>query len=32
MKWLTEYFNARAMIVSILKWRWRLPAAQREFV
>jgi hypothetical protein len=30
MKWLTEYFSARAMIVSPLKLRRRLPAAWRE--
>jgi hypothetical protein len=27
MKWLTEYFGARAMIVSPFVWRRRLSAA-----
>jgi hypothetical protein len=30
MKWLTEYFGARIMIVSLFKLRWRLSADQRE--
>jgi hypothetical protein len=30
MKWLTEYFSARVMIVSLLKIRWRLSAAECE--
>jgi hypothetical protein len=30
MKWLTEYFGARVMIVSLFKLRWRLSAGQRE--
>jgi hypothetical protein len=32
MKWLTEYFSARVMIVSLFKLRWRLSAGQRELV
>jgi hypothetical protein len=30
MKWLTEYFGTRVMIVSLFKLRWRLSAGQRE--
>jgi hypothetical protein len=30
MKWLTVYFSARAMIVSLFKVRWKLSACEHQ--